>query len=297
MAKVIDYSKDDREIREQQAANQLAGSLGRKPSQEEIYQQAYGTPYVVFSSDFGLPRMEEQIGKYVNNVYKAGGRIRKQVVDPTRERRYRRAVGDVFDDQDPLSRQGMVDQIVGNRQTGLNNNVDQRFRQYQQQRANDVFDYLRGNQKLQSAYGDVQVQEQRQQNLEDYAKQRQIDAQYSRSGGGGGAGFQFKTLSDGTYGVFDPSSGAFIPVGQVQQEISATPTFEQWLGTLNYTPDVSNPVVLGDLQKNFNQYLIDNGFKNNNQDLLSAMLGATSGAMSSQNNQSIAPVNPFEIPQ
>jgi hypothetical protein len=208
----------------------------------------------------------------VNNVYKAGGRIRKQVVDPTRERRYRRAVGDVFDDQDPLSRQGMVDQIVGNRQAGLNNNVNQRFRQYSQQRANDVFDYLKGNQKLQNALAGVQGQENAQadfqNNLALYEAKKQIDRAYPapRSGGGGILGNSDKLLmlgmgldpnkpedivsyaslkAENSFSEDDPSLGSAADIQQARQTLAESmaqfpdTTVDQWttdLQTQGYDP-------------------------------------------------------------
>lgn len=140
---LVTLPKDQRSIAEQQAARKLQEDLGREPTQTEIYQQAYNTAYPVFAEDFGTPELKKKVDLYTKNLYNAAGNIRKGVIDPQANQRYRSGLEQVFsaDKYDPLTRQRIIQGILGQRKNATNSQFAQRYGAYQTQRGQALFDY------------------------------------------------------------------------------------------------------------------------------------------------------------
>jgi len=140
---LITTSKKDRAVLEQQTARELASTLGRNPTQQEIYQVAYNSPYPVFSDEYGVPEARAKLQEYADNMFDAYGNIRKGVLDPTTDKRYRGQIESVISEDmyDPLTRRRLIAGIMKQRETARNNQIAQRMNQYASERSRAVWDY------------------------------------------------------------------------------------------------------------------------------------------------------------
>lgn len=178
MPKVLDLPKAQRVLKEKQAFEQLSKSLNATPTQEQVYQQAYGSAYPVFSEDFGLPRIQESLRSVAKGGISPDEQIRQQLIRPKRERKYTnrisKALGNI---EDPLARQGLFNQLLGGRRAAIENETQRRLTALNT--ANEL-----GQQDFQRAYEQTAGQEQRANAFEDMLKELQLKQSFSGGGYG-----------------------------------------------------------------------------------------------------------------
>lgn len=275
---LITTPKAQRAVLEQQTARELQDELGYEPSQTEIYQKAYSTAYPVFADDYNVEPLKQKAQAYMENVYDAAGNIRKGVMRPTTEKRYKASLESVFGEgeYDPLTRKRIVSAIMKQRQTALNNQFAQRYGQYQVERSQNLFDYKNALANQQSA---EQAAAQAEQSDLDFQRQLML-RQASRSSGGGSAKKQTdpnevlaytQLIANGSIDFSQVPSNLRNDVAETMvqynvepyQKLNAVPSFDDYLNAIssNMSIDTNDPNILNQLRIDYNNYLIESGFK------------------------------------
>lgn len=290
---LITTPKDQRSVLEQQTARQLQEALGRTPSQTEIYQKAYNSAYPVFADEYGTPDLKKKVDEYTQAVYTAPGQIRKDVLDPTTDKRYRGQLESVFKEgeYDPLTRRRIIQGIMKQRETARNNQFNQRYNQYQTERAQSLFDYRTAMAQQSAA---EQAAAKAEQDAIDYQQQLALknatrSNRSTKQGNDPNEAIAYANLiSQGAITYSQVPSNYKGDVAELMnqygitppQELSGTPSFEDYLAAQETMKaiNIEDPNMLNALRVDYNQYLVDNGFQrdvtqNSTNDLISAIEG------------------------
>ena len=192
MAKIIYDSKANRAIMEEQAKRTLENQ-GINPTQQDIYQKAYGDYNPVFAADYGYTDAKKNIENYRQGAYDAYGNIRRETLKPKKDAAYQQQVTDILSQGQPtdaLTTSRMVRNVMNSRRGATESAIDRRFKQYQTQRNNDLWDFLNTrndvNNDLQTKQAQEQAQAQAEADLQLYEAKKQIDRRYRIGSGSGG---------------------------------------------------------------------------------------------------------------
>lgn len=252
MPQIIDYDKPTRVFKENDAAFKLQQTLKRAPTQDEIYEQAYGTRFPVFKDDFDYFRIQEQLPKQYQEYLDAPEKFATQLTRPNREVAYGRKVRKALKGVGFETRQALMGSALGARQRDINNEVQNRtnalgklaqLQQIRLQPAKEQFDLA-----YNTAAGNEQAYAQQQAQQADFQNQlalltfkAQLDGSGGRSGGGRGYGAKpvgpeagitslAQSILDGTFDPadlsYDLQAPVYAEIGRLMSENAALPPAE-----------------------------------------------------------------------